>query len=409
MLFKSIAILLLLMGSAYAWSQPVLYGRIFSDKGDTVSYATVWLKKTKTGTISDEAGHFSVSADYRNDSLEITALGHYAKTLWLNDTVAMPLRIILRTKTYEIDQINVSAEGAKALIRQVIRNIPINYPQSPYVYQAFYRQTHKEDDRYVRLIEAATSIYDPGFNEEGIAAPKEQVNIEAVRRSFVYEQNGYDHADHLFDILLANVVHHPKTTFLDPKALQYYSFKFDTSSSVYDFGKVACVRYSYRHVHNPKMTKGRIFVDRTNYAVLRIESRSERNPKYISRSTFDPSTWEFLEGSKIIQFKKVGQQYFPDSIAFYYKHHVVDEQYRMQEFIVEEFFDLWTGNVTIIDEDFTPRSYKRFSSLYSKGYEYNPVFWENYSLLQKHPASKEVISGLEHSETLQEQFINSGK
>ena len=96
---------LLIAGTVILWAQNQVVrisGNVKDDKGEILPYATVRLKDTSTGCITDYNGNFSFNGKVNGQTLVVSSIGYQDYQLELSSKTVFPLKIILKETTYEI-------------------------------------------------------------------------------------------------------------------------------------------------------------------------------------------------------------------------------------------------------------------------------------------------------------------
>lgn len=104
---------LLIVGtiSLYAQNSVVrISGNVKDEKGNILPYATIKLKGTSTGCITDYNGNFSFNGIIDGQTLIISSLGYQASEIELSNKTVFPLNITLHETTYEIDEVVIKPE-----------------------------------------------------------------------------------------------------------------------------------------------------------------------------------------------------------------------------------------------------------------------------------------------------------
>ena len=109
-ILRKTAILLLLLTTgvivAFAQGQSVrIYGNVKDENGEILSYATVRLKDTSTGCITDYNGNFSFNGKVEGQTLIVSSLGYKDYEVKLSSRTSFPLKVVLKTTTYDLDEI----------------------------------------------------------------------------------------------------------------------------------------------------------------------------------------------------------------------------------------------------------------------------------------------------------------
>ncbi len=129
-----ILILFYLILSLSAWSQQkiILNGTVYDKSNNSaVPYSNIYLKESKTGTISQNDGTFSLSVPKLPDTLIISAIGYEKRKIFLTAKNNRNLNIALTSSDFELSEIIIhpSENPAFRIMRNVIARKPKNDPE----------------------------------------------------------------------------------------------------------------------------------------------------------------------------------------------------------------------------------------------------------------------------------------
>jgi hypothetical protein len=367
-------------------------------------FCTISILNSNQATLAKENGSFDFSfLRHRSDTLLISMLGYTAKKITVDSIkIKDSLIIELVPETFEIPVINIEGLSAKETVIKAIKNLSENFPDSPMLVQSYYRQVHKEDNEFVRLIEAIviTNEMPRPYYQNKVA--NEKVFISCLRRSNVYEQNHEQHGDHLTDLLDENPFKFPVGTVLNLKGIDFFSFHFKENKSDADF----MIEFSSIHSTDDKIQNGMIWIDPDQLIIKRILIKTFPNPE--SKITHfaamgQPYLWELRNGSYDITFKKVNGRYITDHIIKSYSHELYDTRVHSLAHIVEENFE-WIPFKFLSDATLNQYHFTSSSNLYSQKYDYHSVDW-----LEFPPCPKEILRDLEKEIPIGQQYISNGK
>ncbi len=157
------------------FSQGKLKARISSSNKEGVPYASVVLKGTSMGTISNANGDFELALpdEKAKQQIAISCIG-YKTQLFPIDSLrkvqkaGVMLRLLLPNQAYQLQEVVVGKQeilkDAKQVFANAIHELPNLLDDQPHIGKYYFRQSHRSDSSMNRLIEAAISIYDPGVN-----------------------------------------------------------------------------------------------------------------------------------------------------------------------------------------------------------------------------------------------------
>jgi hypothetical protein len=379
-----------------------------SDTREPLSLCAVQIVNSALGALTDDAGFFELPIPKSNlkDSLKISFVGYMPQTLAIaNFKQGDTLRIMLETQVLMKQEAVITAMNAKGVLLRAIQNLRKNLYRDSVIQTGFYRQIHKENGRYVRLIEADVNVA-MNIKNPFTYSLHEMIQVNQQRRSENYETNGDIHGDHFVDLLKENPFSYNKRTFLNPRMLDFLAPKFDSEDSMQ-----YVIRTQYKERSSAKLERAKIWVEKGSFAITRVEIEKFPNPYYVKTRYEIDSRWKLLNEKDVITLTKYQGKYLVSSLQRVYNHNVLNRETGVVDFIVEESFDLFfyayqENNVGTAMQN---GKYGEFTSFYTSHYTYNEPFWKNYDMIVKHPLPAQVKTDLEHAVTLEKQFGDSGK
>ncbi len=372
--------------------------------------AAVQIKNTQLGGLADDNGYFEIPVPKMNlkDSLKISYVGYQPKMLSIvtykeGDTLRISISSAAETKQEAV----ITSYNARGVLLKAIDNLRKNLYTDSIIQTGFYRQYHKENGKYVRLIEADVSV---AFN---IKSPykysfHELMQVNKQRRSENDERNvdANNHGDHLADLLKENPFSYNKNTFMNPKMIDFFAPKFESEDSVQ-----FVIKTQYKESSSAKLEQAKIWVEKETFAVLRIEVQKYPNPYYVKSRYANNSIWKLVNETDVVELEKNNGKLFVSALNRTYNHHVVNPVTGDVDFIVEETFDLYfdeyeTDGVGALVQK---GKYSEMSDLYLTKYKYADKFWNDYDALDDYPLREEIKTDLEHAKPLNTQFVESGR
>jgi len=159
------------------FSQSKLKTKITNADKEGIGYASIVLKGTSLGTISNANGDFELAlpVDDTNQQIVISCIGYKSQKynidslLRIQKNGAVPV-LRLAKQSYQLQEIVVGKQeilkDAKQIFANAINELPNLLDDQPHIGKYYFRQAHRDDSSMNRLIEAAVSIYDPGINSK---------------------------------------------------------------------------------------------------------------------------------------------------------------------------------------------------------------------------------------------------
>ncbi len=409
MRYLPIPLLLLLSLILPAQENILLHGYVYDKEADNapLPMAAVQIKNSQLGGLTDENGYFEIPIPKVNlqDSMRVSYVGYASEMLSItNYTQSDTLRIYISSSTETKQEVVVVAMNARGVLLKAIANMRKNFYSDSLLSTGFYRQYHKENGKYVRLIEADVSV---AFNCKNIYRYSfhELMQINKERRSENFETNGDIHGDHLADLLKENPYSYNKNNFLDPKKLDFYAPKFESEDTAQYI-----ITLRYKESSSKKLEQAKVWVEKESYAITRIEIEKFPNPYYVRTRYENVSRWKLVNEKDVIETEKVNGKYMVSSIVRAYNHHVLNRQTGNVDFVVEEAFELhfYKHNTTSVGQILQNGRFESMTNLYSLTYQYDSNFWNNYEMLKKYPIPTQVKEDLDAKKPLLEQFKAPG-
>jgi CarboxypepD_reg-like domain len=170
---------LIFVGLLFSINHPVIYcqqpdyirGKVIDSKtSEPVPYATVHLKNSQVGVISNAEGDFRIlnNPGFQSDSLIVSCIGFHRlsmafsvlKTTGMNNLKLVP-------NIYVLKEVSVTARKKRLspdiIIARALRNIKKNNPAIPFSYVSYYRDYQKDSSNYLNLNESIIQTLDKGF------------------------------------------------------------------------------------------------------------------------------------------------------------------------------------------------------------------------------------------------------
>lgn len=412
MMFRTIAITLVsvfLSKLLFGQNKITVTGKVLEDSTyAALPFANIVLEKNGHGIATDAKGAFELIVDIPDSSshLVFSAIGYEPEVISVGRLISQLNGIVtLKPRVYPIPVVLIEGMSAKQIVKKAIDKIPENFASDTFYLKGFYRQYHKENNAYVRLIETTLYLKNSVEKHKNYLTNKERCRVLQLRRSNNYEMNREEHSDHLFDLLMENPVYHASGTVLNGKSLN--AFKFlpgaDENDSVYH------IYYFAKKSEDEKTQKGELFINKKTFAVVKFIKEEQLNTgafiKY-HEVTSVPYRWEFKNGKIIAEYKYQDGKMFLSSLNKTYTHALYDNKVNSKEYMVTENFELKMDSNLYWKK--LPGNFSAVSNLYHSHYAYDKNFWENCLLPEFiFEKSEHVIRDLEQKEILELQFAEN--
>src|SRR5450759_502780 len=164
---KFIVFSILICGSLNLHCQgSIIRGLIYDSNSDLpIPYSYVFIKGTSFGTISNSDGRYAFylpKAPLR-DSIIVSCIGYSTKSFSLESIKDSIFNISLKASPVLLPEVTVTPFNIKLLLEKALENFSENYPTRPSILKGVFHQSLKQDDLFVRLVDAAVEIYNPTY------------------------------------------------------------------------------------------------------------------------------------------------------------------------------------------------------------------------------------------------------
>lgn len=395
---------------AIAQDNVLVVGVVYDKENNNspMDMAAVQINGTQLGGLSEANGYFEIPVPKVNlkDSIKVSYIGYLPQTVdLLNYKKGDTLRVYMASSAVAKEEVVVVAENARGVILKAITNMKKNLMLDSLISAGLYRQYHKENGKYVRLIEADVQV---AFNCKNIYQYSfhESVAVGKQRRSENYETNGDEHGDHLVDLLKENPFSYNRNNFLNPKMIDFYAPKFASENQ-----EEYVISLQYKESSSAKLEKAKVWVEKETYAITKVEIEKFPNPFYVKSRYANDTRWQLVNERNVIETEKVNGKFAVSSITRSYNHHVLNKTTGNVDYIVEESFEIYFDKYQTdkVGAELGKGKFSAFTELYATKYKYDDVFWKNYELQNEYPLAKDIIKDLEHTKPLHEQFKDAGK
>ncbi len=241
-----------LVFTTYSSSAQILKGRITTDAGDAIPYATVYIQELKQGTTTNTRGDYEIRLPAGKYLIIYQSLGFSPVffTISISDQI-ITKNVVLTLQYYQIPEVRITATGedpAYGIMRKAIGLAPyylnnvsyykaevylkgtLNIKKIPKILQkAINIEARKEDGGGVssNKIKEGDVYLMESFNEMEFTAPdKYSQKVISVNSTFPDEGNDVSPMDFIqasfYEPLVAGIAISP----LSPQSFSYYKFKY---------------------------------------------------------------------------------------------------------------------------------------------------------------------------------------
>jgi len=246
-----------------------------SDTNLPVPYTYVYIKGTSFGTMSNLDGRyvFYLPNNQTSDSIFVSCVGYTTKIFSLpslNDSI---LNISLTPSNIVLQEVTVIPLNIEYIIKKAQQNIKDNYPTKPSILKGVFHQSLKQDNSYVRLVDAAVEIYNPSYSPNSKAT--NQIKLLNAKAS-------YDNS------IIGSQISYQPHIILDLLFFNNTIGALIKSSDSYKFNYAGLIRYentdlyvinfkSLESLTTTYSTEGTIYIDKETYAIVSFRAKTEKH------------------------------------------------------------------------------------------------------------------------------------
>ena len=384
-----------------------LSGKIIDVKnGKSINYASVSIYNKPIGTISNNDGDFLLKIHPNNilDTVIISCMGY--------KQIITPAYKILDNDLFEMEPISIKIREVKVtaispyqLLENIRKNFSMNYSSETMLHTAFYRETIKQDETYIRASEAVLEILkSPYFN----SFRNDLVRLIKGRRSpepkpfkwFSFKLQGGP-----FTITKLDVVKNMES-FINEDFQELYSYNI---SKVIWYNNYPVYVVNFKPISDLVFPgfEGEMYVHRESFAIIYAFFRFDKNNLRKARETMIKRKPRGVNARPSFVEYKVNYQHFN------HKWHLASAQASVKFKIRskrDKINSTYHSISDILVTNIEPTELKRFTR--SEAFtqrdifveminDYDPNFWENYNIIKPDEDLKNAFKNHLFSEEIQ--------
>ena len=373
--------------------------------------------------LTNEKGEFSlrIPSKFKRDSIIVSFIGF--------QSISLPVKYFFKRKSSTtiylspspivLKEVVINGKyDAKAIVENAFARIHKNYPTKAHYLEGFYRKVSYSNDTAVNLVEAAIAIQDKNYRK---GFELSYIKIKELRQSDEYAimdtdflrkikkqgtMNPWSLHNLMYKPYQLSLLHiysswpYSKQMFFSPQRF----FRLDNINI-----RKSDTLYTISHGwFPPESNKSAEDLDGRNtftisskgYGMVEVKSAKTY---MINRSSSECTPW----GSQILRFEKINGLYYPRFIQ-HTTHRLINSKPCKNKA---------HDKITFYFESFSKKNTKKTKfkkpantvlSIKDNPFPYNPEFWSEYELINKHPLSEKDLNDLERYKPLEEQFQNNG-
>lgn len=241
--------------------------------------ASIRVKDSNLGTTTNNDGKFSLSV--KKGTFVISYIGYLSKNIASNaltDTVFL-------SENNQLKEVVIMPDSAlRVLLKNAYNNITKNYPQKATYLTGFYREVNESIDssRFNYFSESVLKTYKPPYTTAG-AEYQGQVQVLKTRKIVHpnYEKNGLRFYGGPYLPIRGDKVL-KRGSMINPKSYRKYSYELERITS-YEGKPVYVIVFADKD----SVFNGKIYIDKTDLAYLKIETFKQLDKKELKFTRLD--------------------------------------------------------------------------------------------------------------------------
>ncbi|MEO1051597.1 MAG: erythromycin esterase family protein [Bacteroidota bacterium] len=357
--------------------------------GEPLAFVNIGVPGTFSGTSSNENGDYVLKMGKirDNDTIQFSAIGYKSsKVSAAQLKQRQSFDIKLSPKNYLLQEVTVTDKPltARSILKKAIKNLEKNYIQSPFSSDAFYRFKSYKNDTLRFTEEAAFEFYDAEGNVRrgGISLDHKYAQLIQKRVTFsTREEKDESSINRYFWSKLAHLVVTDKSNLLSPARSRTYRIQLSEIKE-YAGQIVYVISYSCKrpNAYNtgygypaPESYEGKIYINQSDYAVVRNEFKVVRKPYTRKKSNWEWLTW----GATQLEIYEPFQ-------GHYYLKYVDIGNFSTQKHTTTKAVNDYNSSVELLISNIeteSPKTIQKSIMKLKSNVKEDPEFWKDYNIV----------------------------
>lgn len=357
--------------------------------GDPISYASVVLRKSATGSVTNQNGEFRIHVpdSVLHSTVVFSHLGYITQELDVSALLGWNNTLSLEPEVISLQEVLIRVVDPKKLLCEMLEKRSENYFSEPVYLTTFYREGVQLKKRFQRLTEAVFKVYKPSIQNEFAT---DQVKLLKMSRI-----DNLDSKDSLRVKISAGISACLQLDIM--KSLpDFLTAGLEEDVFDYTFGGVTyvdnrcvnIVRFEQKKNISDPLFCGELYIDSENSALL--QAQIEIQPKYIKKAANIFVIKKSRDINLIPQKVTYTISYRP-SEQTYYIHHIRGDLYfktgRKKLSFSGTSFHTWFEMVTCKVDKEQVAPFPRTDRLPTRtvfsdiNFKYDQNFWEDFNII----------------------------
>ncbi len=249
-------------------------GKVYAAENNTsLPFASVNLKNKFKGTVANNEGTFAftIPIKHAKDTLEVSFIG-YEKQEVLIDTIQGDLRIKLNASNFVLSEIILSPLSPEEYIKLAVKNMPVNFPSSPYITQAYFSNQITVNQKKLSHEESFFNTFhhveNDSIDHQLVLHKKNEINQEEM--DLFYKETSIDLGSQYNTPYF--ILERGKTS---TNELDFYLDSLNFKKFEYQFNPIEIPGYhsilfkSLKPIYHMELS-GEILIERASYAIVSV-------------------------------------------------------------------------------------------------------------------------------------------
>ncbi len=291
-------------------------GVIIDDETRTpLSFATIALKNTGKGTVSNNNGKFGlrITSDLEKDTLSVSYLGYQGREIPVKKALRNNFTVSMKREFISIPEIMIKNQVPQEIISKARAAISHNYGNTPALMTGFYREGVLKKSELQTYSEAILEIYKSSYSGSLL---RDQIKVYKSRKI-----ENTDRTDTLAVRLKAGLstcleLDGAKNIFdfLTPEYMPEYNYRM-TDIVTYDNEEAYAIEFEQRENVDLPLYNGTIYINTADYGILNAEFELNQSlihkmkDSFIYNQSHEFNTWP-VSVKYSVTYRKVNDRYF---------------------------------------------------------------------------------------------------
>lgn len=263
---------------------PVVYGVLLdSQTGEAVTNASVFLKGSSIGNITNQSGEFKLNLpdSVQNSTVVFSHIGYVTQEISIQTLLGRHNVLSLIPKIIPLQEVFIRVVDPKRLIREMLDRKKDNYFNEPIYLSTFYREGVQLKNKFQQLTEGVFKIYKPTTSDLNQSDQVKLLKMSRLNNIDVKDSVAVKISAGIEACLQLDIIKYlPEFLSLDMNP-EWYDYTSGGISYI-DNRCVNVVCFEQKKSVKDPLFCGELYIDSENSAL--IQARIEMQPKYIRKA-----------------------------------------------------------------------------------------------------------------------------